>query len=55
MAAKGAAVATQHSGIMTAVAMLNERATRERKANILAVIVAKRLLVGINFRNTEMG
>jgi hypothetical protein len=41
-----AAVATEHCGAITAVAALTERARSARRANILAAIVAKMLLVG---------
>lgn len=43
-----AAAATEHCGTRTAVAALTERARSARKANILAAIVAKRLVVGFN-------
>ena len=41
-----ATAASEHCGTMTAVAALTERARSATRVNILAAIVAKRLLVG---------
>ena len=44
-----AAAASEHCGTRIAVAALTERARSATRVNILAAIVAKRLLVGFKF------
>lgn len=45
----GVVVASEHYGMRTAVAALTKRARSTTRVNILAAIVAKRLLVGSKF------